>query len=329
MSTTTISLLRATTCVLAACAFGSLAAAQSAPRPKPAAPASKPATPPPPPVLSDPFCKDNECPDLVINIEDSRIDFDGASCQEGKPLTSGYIAIKNIGDGPATLGAGAADTQRAAARVLGFIADTTWLAVYNPYNLDMKTENAAGGLTGKDRFLFQTPGLDPLDQKGFAFEFARNEKKDLRNYGPPDLSSGTRQVLSGRDEIRLIQNALNDDRNLKLSPKIVVDGAYGETTRKAVIKYQRMIGAEPTGILTRRQRDRLFQVSFNNVGAQTKVCVDIYAVVDPGNEIPESNESNNIAAWRVEIDCRPKVVKSRVRITPRNAYDYSACAPQY
>lgn len=304
--------LRATTCILAAWTFGSHAAAQTTP-PKTAA--------------ASVLCKD--CPDLIVNVDDS-FAFDPnnpPSCETDKPLTGGYVAVKNIGDGVADI-AGSRSAQTAS--VLGFSPGPTSLVhIYNPYNLHMRATNAAQGLSGPDRFQFTASKLDPFDQKGFKFRFAEGVQKRFRNFGPPDLASGTRQNLSSRDEIRLIQKALNDDKILELDPKIEVDGAYGDSTRRAIVEYQKAIGAEPTGLLTRRQRDKLFKVAFNNLGAQTRVCVDIYAVVDPEDRIPESNEANNIAAWKVEIDCRPNAAgdDEEAEVTVTSSYDpgYSAC----
>ena len=54
-----------------------------------------------------------------------------------------------------------------------------------------------------------------------------------------------------------------------------------------------------------------------------------YAFVDPDNRVAESNEANNIAAWRVEIDCSPAAVKSSVKVTPSSSLSYSACGSTY
>lgn len=306
MAKSTYLTLGASTCAFALFAFGSSAYAQSA---------------------ATVDCSKQACPDLVINLEDSfAFDPDSPpSCRARDALATGYVAIKNVGTRSAVLGNTSA--AAATATILGVAGQSSWLAIYNPYNPDMRTENITDGVTGADRNLFSTDRLDPYDQKGFRYAFARDTRKDLRAYSSPETRGNISGNRSRRDEVRLVQAALNADSRLDVN--IAEDGIYGSETSGAVAKYQQLIGEPVTGTLTRNQRDRLFQFTYSSVGARGKVCVDIYAFVDPNNRIAESNEANNIAAWRVEIDCSPNAGSSNVTVTPSSAPGFTACGNTY
>lgn len=254
-------------------------------------------------------------PDLVINAIDSRILVTRPSCNTADPLVSGFIAIKNVGNDSATFGTSGttSDAARAVLNPNAVSANRSpAIHVYNPYNLDMAPEFEGGA--NADR-------LSPLDQRGFKFKFAEGQRKDQRNYYPPDLSSSAGDNLTLRDRNRLIQHALNEALNIA----IAVDGQYGPETRGAASQYQRLINAPATGQLTEEQIDRLFQETYTSFGASGKVCVDIFAMADPFNVVDESNEANNLVGWRVEIDCSPLAAKARIAATPSSDPYYKPC----
>lgn len=225
--------------------------------------------------------------DLVINRRDSIIR--AGSCETSAPLASGRIAIKNQGEDTAALGV----TQRFA---------RTMLAVYVPENIDMVDKR-----TEREK-------LDPFDQEGVEFELGAGILKKGRAFGRPLPGRGRpRQSFRpdvervGRQRNFAIQRALD---KVGFDPG-TIDGILGPNTRDAIRQYQRDIGALATGSLTERQIDGLLQkagiepgtdVGYST-GAQGPTIVTVYAVVDPYNLIPESDEANNIWAFDIEIDC--------------------------
>ncbi len=224
-------------------------------------------------------------PDLIIT-NDSKINLESLSCQTDPALAVGRVAIKNIGDDvarPRTVGGGL--TMR-------------WLTVYVPQNPDMVFLNEGG------------PNLEPLDQKGIAFELGAGVLKRGRNYDDPTRFNGRNntQYSRGSQFNRSIQLAL---LKLNYDPR-GIDGIIGPRTRAAITRFQiNELGVAGTGVLTRSQREELFsraQVTSSDSagtvgGAVGETVVDIYAVVDPQNLIEESNEANNIKHWVVTIDC--------------------------
>jgi len=215
--------------------------------------------------------------DLVINIKDSFVQ--AGSCETSSPLASGRIAIKNQGEDIAALGV----TQRFA---------RSMLAVYVPENIDMMDKR-----TEREK-------LDPFDQEGVEFEVGAGVVKKGRHFGPPSRVTLTRtQPLDTRDQNTAIQRALD---RIGYDPG-GIDGIIGSNTRSAIREFQESIGAARTGFLTTNQIDMLFQKSGVSVvsssGATGLISVTLYAVVDPYNLINESNESNNIWAFEIEVDC--------------------------
>ncbi|MGI9380928.1 MAG: peptidoglycan-binding protein [Methyloligellaceae bacterium] len=224
-------------------------------------------------------------PDLIIT-NDSKINLDSLSCQTDPALAVGRVAIKNIGDDvarPRTVGGGL--TMR-------------WLTVYVPQNPDMVFLNEGG------------PNLEPLDQKGIAFELGTGVLKRGRNFDDPSRFNGRnrQQIQRGSQFNRSIQLAL---LKLNYDPR-GIDGIIGPRTRGAITRFQtEELGVAGTGVLTRSQRNELFSrakvTSSDSAGAVGgavgETVVDIYAVVDPQNLIEESNEANNIKHWVVTIDC--------------------------
>lgn len=109
-------------------------------------------------------------PDLVIVEEDSVINFE--SCEENRPLATGLIAIKNIGD------------SRAKMR-LGLLTrfSRSMLAVYVPEHLDM-IDNG-----------FERSVMDARDQESIRIEVAKGVKKRGRfptdGYGYAGTSGST------------------------------------------------------------------------------------------------------------------------------------------
>lgn len=226
--------------------------------------------------------------DLVINRADSIVR--AGSCETGAPLASGRIAIKNQGEDTAALGV----TQR---------FSRSMLVVYVPENIDMIDKR-----TEREK-------LDPFDQEGVEFELGNGIVKKGRFFGRPELGRQAYQSyrpiteIVGRNRTARIQRALD---RIGYDPG-TIDGIMGPNTRNAIRTFQRSINALATGELTEGQIDQLFEkagvddndddYSSPTYGAQGPTTVTVYAVVDPYNLIPETNEANNIWAFEIEIDC--------------------------
>lgn len=222
-------------------------------------------------------------PDLIINVQDSTIR--PGSCETASSLVSGRIAIKNKGE------------ESAALRVTERFT-RSMLAVYVPENIDMIAKK-----TEREK-------LDPFDQEGIEFEIGAGVQKKGRNFGNPvanqidnGRSDDDDDTASDRDQNRAIQIALEE---LNFEPG-GVDGILGRNSRAAIRRFQASIDARETGFLTAAQRRELFQKAGTTVtstsGARGITQVTIYAVVDPYNLVPETNEANNIKAFTFEVDC--------------------------
>ena len=218
-------------------------------------------------------------PDLVINVADSVVR--AGSCDAGADLASGRIAIKNIG------------TSRAKMKILERVT-RSMLVVYVPENIgvvDKKTKSEQ---------------LDVFDQESISFQVGSGINKRGRFFGTPPNRVATAnlpQNASGR--VAAIQKALNDlGHNAGQT-----DGINGSQTREAIRRYQRSKSETVTGTLTNGQTSSLLseagvEVTGSSVtGAQGRIVVTLYAAVDPYDLVEESNESNNIVKFTVEIDC--------------------------
>lgn len=253
-------------------------------------------------------------PDLVITT-DSRIPLKG-SCEKGKPLWEGIIAIKNIGDADAVFGGGGGLTD-------GGILDAarsgnSILSVYVPQNIDIKEEKA-----------LNRP-LRPLDQLGFSISIGENRFKKCRLFQrPPTIRDQAGNFLNtyvfGRPSRTLVRSRSATVEAVQRAliakgynlPNFGADGDYGGETEAAVRRFYADnggdlpadVGSRPPSRATLSELiDRLdgavSDVRTCVAGARgRKETVIVYAIVDPGDEIAEINEANNSAEFKVEIDC--------------------------
>lgn len=218
-------------------------------------------------------------PDLVINVADSVVQ--AGSCDTSGYLARGRIAIKNIGSSQAKM------------KIIERVT-RSMLAVYVPENIGMIDKKT------------KSESLDVFDQESMTFEVGRGVDKRGRFFGTPPAQVATGSRPRGTTfNVASLQKALNDlGHNAGLT-----DGVIGSQTREAIRRYQRSKGEAATGSLTRQQRSRLLgeagvdaeQVA--TTGALGRLTVTLYAAVDPYDLVDESNESNNIVRFTVEIDC--------------------------
>ena len=234
-------------------------------------------------------------PDLIINVNDSVIN--AGSCDTNSPIASGRIAIKNQGDDPAALRV----TER---------FTRSMVAVYVPESIDLIDKK-----TERER-------LDPFDQEGVEFEVGNGVVKRGRLLTPPDLATSSRYRDRDREREREERIDRNTNRGVQRALDKLgfdpgdIDGIIGRNTRAAIRAFQESIDASQTGRLTSSQRETLFDRAGTSdtstsddddgggiYGAQGPVTVRLYAVVDPYNLVEESDESNNLQAFELEIDC--------------------------
>lgn len=218
-------------------------------------------------------------PDLVINVADSIVR--AGSCDRASELASGRIAIKNIG------------TTQAKMKILERVT-RSMLAVYVPENIDMVDKKT------------KSEQLDIFDQESMAFQVGKGVQKRGRFFGTPPNSVPTANLPpSASGNVATVQRALNELGH-NAGP---VDGIRGSQTRDAIRRYQQSKGEAVTGRLTTRQTARLLSdagIEYSGsttTGAQGPLRVTIYAAVDPYDLVEESNESNNVVKFTVEIDC--------------------------
>ncbi len=218
-------------------------------------------------------------PDLVINVADSVVR--AGSCDRASELASGRIAIKNIG------------TTQAKMKILERVT-RSMLAVYVPENIDMVDKKT------------KSEQLDIFDQESMAFQVGKGVQKRGRFFGtPPNRVATANLPPTATGNVAGIQKALNELGH-NAGP---VDGIRGSQTRDAIRRYQQSKGETVTGRLTTRQTARLLSDAGIEVrastttGAQGPMLVTLYAAVDPYDLVEESNESNNIVKFTVEIDC--------------------------
>lgn len=212
-----------------------------------------------------------DLPNLFIIEEESNIDFVG--CEKKQPLFKGIIAVKNDGGGRAKR-----------------LVVTPLLAVYVPTALDVKDE-----VRWLNSF---APG--EIQTKEFAA--GKNTIKQGRNFTPQI----TRIKNFDASSIKFQQKALYV---LGYGPKDF-DGVKGPITRGAIKKFQKSLGNEQTGTLSRSETYTLVRrASAGLIEAgifKTEVKdnpVTVYAVVDPYNKIKEIDETDNIMVRKFNIDC--------------------------
>lgn len=260
--------------------------------------------------------------DLVVVQADSQVVFE--SCDRDKPLASGVIAIKNIGDSRAKLRLGVLTRYSRA-----------MLAIYTPEHLDI-IDN-----------VLERSALDGGDQEALKFSLGKNRLKRGRLGGSIradeveaiESSSAASVALDGELGGRLDLTALNPDeiRDLQRALRKAgyykgnIDGVVGEESRAAISRYQASLNEPRTGELTLDQTEALSRqtgislvlvtsdaieaveatpaprptpvVSAPATGSAGRTQVTLYAVVDPYNLVAESDESNNLVKFTGYIDC--------------------------
>lgn len=216
-------------------------------------------------------------PDLVINTKDSQ--FQAGGCGKEQALVTGRIAIKNQGADVADVNVAERLTR-------------SMLVVYVPENIDMIDKRP------------ERQKLQPFDQQGIAFSVGEGVVKRGRNFLTPTANTAVDDDYEdSTGSVRAIQTALLE---LGFDPQ-GVDGVIGGNTRSAIRDFQESIGALRTGSLTPAQQSELFRkagvTATAGTGAQGETDVTVYVSVDPYNLVDESNEANNLWAFKVTVDC--------------------------
>lgn len=262
--------------------------------------------------------------DLVIVEEDSTIVFE--SCERDQPLATGVIAIKNIGDSRARLR-------------LGVLTRYTrsLLAVYSPEHLDI-IDNAyeRSALDSQDQESIKVSLGANRVKRGRLGGTA--DLTDLQDAGASGVSAVALSYEDGfTDNALLDLTALSSDETKDLQRALQqlghyrgrIDGVIGSGGRRAIEAFQRSIGDRATGQLTLGQTEALSAESGRSlvlvtsealpvsnpapvrpqqpqrpVSAGGATQVTLYAVVDPYNLVPESDESNNLVKFTGVINCR-------------------------
>lgn len=225
-------------------------------------------------------------PDLVINTKDSYVQAGG--CSKDEPIATGRIAIKNQGTDTADVNVAERLTR-------------SMLVVYVPENIDMIDKRP------------ERAKLEPFDQQGIAFRLADGIVKRGRNFGEPASATYVAQSQSttsganyagNASRVRAIQQALLD---IGFDPQ-GIDGRIGSRTLAAIRDFQASLGDVRTGTLSLAQEAKLYEkAGVSGVvtgGASGETTVRIYVSVDPYNLVEESDESNNIWAFSVTVDCK-------------------------
>ncbi|CFW97421.1 exported protein of unknown function [Candidatus Filomicrobium marinum] len=220
-------------------------------------------------------------PDLVIQKSDSEVKFVG--CEEGQPLATGRLVIRNEGDSDANL-RGANELFR------------SFVAVYVPENID---------LIEKDT---KRTKMEPREQRAIEFTLGAGKVKKGRNYNA--LPNG--DSSSAADPAKDAKLARDIQAFLKSRGYVVsVDGDWGAGSKRALKSFQENQKLKATGewnAETQAAIEKLTGVAagmtVDNVkDAQGRTRITIFAVVDPYNLIDESNERNNIVTYTGYLAC--------------------------
>lgn len=220
-------------------------------------------------------------PDLVIQKSDSEVKFVG--CEEGQPLATGRLVIRNEGDSDANL-RGANELFR------------SFVAIYVPENID---------LIEKDT---KRTKMEPREQRAIEFTLGAGKVKKGRNYNAlPNGDSG-----SGGDPTEDATLARDIQAFLKSRGYVVtVDGDWGAGSRRALRAFQENQGLKATGEWNAETQSAVEKLTGVAAGVevenvkddQGRTRITIFAVVDPYNLIDESNERNNIVTYTGYLAC--------------------------
>lgn len=223
-------------------------------------------------------------PDLVINKDDSKIDF--ISCEQSQPLVEGRIVIRNEGSSDANLRS-AKDFFR------------SFVAVYVPENID---------LIDKDS---KRTKLEPREQRTVRISVGKGKKKAGRNYNAFRAASGggsfDPDILEDDEVYASKIQAFLKSRGYA----VAVDGDWGAGSRRALKAFQANLGLDATGEWDEDTASRIEKlagvsstVEYTNVKNEDgETRIRVFAVVDPYNLIAESNEQNNVVAYEGYLKC--------------------------
>lgn len=231
-----------------------------------------------------PFALADGRPDLVIQAEDSELNF--VSCNTSEPLVQGRIVIRNDGDGDANL--------RAADNLL-----RSFVAVYNPENID---------LIEKDT---RRTKIEPREQRQVEISMGKGAVKTGRNFNgfsggsASSLPSDPDALEDDADLARLVQKFLRDR-----AYSVSVDGDWGSGSKRALAAFQRTQNLPGNGSWNEETAEKMSSLipdlkpSANNVvNDRGETQITVFAVVDPYNLIDESNEGNNLLKYTGWLKC--------------------------
>lgn len=258
--------------------------------------------------------------DLVIVQRESVLE--AGSCERSQPLATGRIVIQNIGDTRA----------RVRGALVGRFASPI-LAVYVPEHLDLI--DRAYELRVLQPLDAEGIRIRVGRNRLKAGRFTEVVRRDPGTDGGGGGEQGPPQTL-------LDESAVVDPANLVDSQRVAYQqalarlgffegeptGAFDARTVDAIAAYQRSRGEAPTGRITVGQALALDAASgvylalggagtdgagsaapeptgpVTPLGPTTTYRIVLYAVVDPFNIVRESDESNNLVRFPIEITCR-------------------------
>ncbi|MCH9808372.1 MAG: peptidoglycan-binding protein [Alphaproteobacteria bacterium] len=226
-------------------------------------------------------------PDLVIQAADSKVEFVG--CEQGQPLATGRIVIRNEGNSVANL-RGAGEFFR------------SFVAVYVPENID---------LIEKDT---RRSKIEPGEQRAITFTLGAGKVKKGRNYNGFDIAATGGGLPSDED-------ALLDDEDLARAVQqflksrgfnVGVDGDWGPGSKRALRLFQNSVGLPGGGEWNGETAEKIGDLlpgggvekeAGNVKDDQGRTKITVFAVVDPYNLIDETNERNNLLSYTGYLDC--------------------------
>ncbi len=256
-------------------------------------------------------------PDLLIVQEESVVTAGG--CGVDEPLARASIVIKNAGESSA----------RAVGGIVNMLAKSLVL-VYVPEYPDLRGRAFELALLGpRDQESIEVVvGLGKVKEGRFTelASLAPNATPTVADRpGTPELDLDAPLALNELTtrERKAVQEALK-----KLGYyKGAIDGVFGGGVERAVKRFQDALDAAETGVLTIGQTLELDRrsgvyLSIGAVGFESApravsetprpepidgkrvYRVTLYAVVDPHNVVPESDERNNLVKFPIFVACR-------------------------